>query len=294
VRLGYHKSYTGGTGSSTSNNYGPWSRNDNAYVGIKFTDGDGTHLGWAEISTDNNYKVTLNRFAYETDPNKSIKAGQTFEPLQINSVGSRKTHGVVPHDVDLPFSTVIIRPSSVTKPAIPALPPGIECRSGGMTGDFEVVFTFNNNMTAGNASVSGSKGSPSVGSVTFVGKEVHVFLNGIDNAQRITITLSGAQDENAQTYPDITADMGVLLGDTNADASVNSGDITQTKGQSGQTVGASNFREDLNVDNALGSGDITTVKGATGTGLPPAGPMNVQARASRQARVQSEHVCRKN
>jgi hypothetical protein len=62
--------------------------------------------------------------------------------------------------------------------------------------------------------------------------------------------------------------MGVLAGDTNADRSVNSADITQTKSQSGQAVTGSNFREDLNVDGSINSADITLVKSKSGTGLP--------------------------
>jgi hypothetical protein len=59
----------------------------------------------------------------------------------------------------------------------------------------------------------------------------------------------------------------VILGDTNADHAVNSADISQTKSQSGQPVGASNFREDLNVDGSINSADISLVKSKSGTAL---------------------------
>jgi hypothetical protein len=59
-----------------------------------------------------------------------------------------------------------------------------------------------------------------------------------------------------------------LAGDTNADAFVNSADISQTKSESGHTVTNSNFREDLNVDGFLNSADISLVKGQSGTALP--------------------------
>jgi hypothetical protein len=61
--------------------------------------------------------------------------------------------------------------------------------------------------------------------------------------------------------------MGVLAGDTNADGTVNSADISQTKAQSGFAVG-SNFREDVTVDNSINSADITFVKLRSGTALP--------------------------
>jgi hypothetical protein len=62
--------------------------------------------------------------------------------------------------------------------------------------------------------------------------------------------------------------MGVLVGDTTADKFVNSADISQTKSQSGQPVGGSNFREDLNTDGFINSGDISLVKSKSGTALP--------------------------
>jgi hypothetical protein len=61
--------------------------------------------------------------------------------------------------------------------------------------------------------------------------------------------------------------VGILLGDTNADTAVNSGDISQTKSQSGQTITIDNFREDLNVDGAINSADISLVKSKSGTAL---------------------------
>jgi hypothetical protein len=61
--------------------------------------------------------------------------------------------------------------------------------------------------------------------------------------------------------------MKVLIGDTTADTSVNSADISQTKSQSGQAVTNSNFREDVNVDGSLNSADISLVKSKSGTAL---------------------------
>ena len=66
----------------------------------------------------------------------------------------------------------------------------------------------------------------------------------------------------------VSVPMSVLLGDTTADGFVNSADISQTKSQSGQPVGASNFREDVNTDGFLNSADISLVKSKSGTALP--------------------------
>jgi hypothetical protein len=62
--------------------------------------------------------------------------------------------------------------------------------------------------------------------------------------------------------------MGLLLGDTNANGSVNGSDAGQTKSRSGQTVGASNFRSDVNAGGTINAGDISRVKVALGTALP--------------------------
>ena len=66
----------------------------------------------------------------------------------------------------------------------------------------------------------------------------------------------------------VSVPMSVLLGDTTADGFVNSADISQTKSQSGQAVGDSNFREDVNTDGFLNSADISLVKSKSGTALP--------------------------
>jgi hypothetical protein len=63
--------------------------------------------------------------------------------------------------------------------------------------------------------------------------------------------------------------IGVLLADTSADRTTNSTDISQTKSQSGQSVGPSNFREDVTVDGNINSTDIALTKSKSGTALPP-------------------------
>jgi hypothetical protein len=62
--------------------------------------------------------------------------------------------------------------------------------------------------------------------------------------------------------------MGVLIGDTNGDGFVNSGDSQQTKNRSGSLADATNFRSDVNVDGTINSGDSTIVKARAGTFLP--------------------------
>ena len=184
-----------------------------------------------------------------------------------NPVGvvSRKTHEAAgPFDVDL-------------KP--PAA--GIECRTGGATGDHTVVLTFALPVTvAGNGSVKaqvtsgtgnvGSEGTANGNAVTVNGAVVTVPLTNVANAQRLTITLFGVSD--GVSTGDVAVPLSVLAGDTTADEAVNSADISQTKSQSGQPVnnaqGTSNFRQDVTVDGFINSADISSVKSKSGTALP--------------------------
>jgi hypothetical protein len=92
-------------------------------------------------------------------------------------------------------------------------------------------------------------------------------LTGVPNAQFTTVQLTGVIDSNGSTG-NVSGSMGVLVGDTTADGSVNSTDIAQTKSQSGTLVTNSNFREDVTTDGNLNSTDIGLVKSKSGTALP--------------------------
>ncbi len=66
----------------------------------------------------------------------------------------------------------------------------------------------------------------------------------------------------------VSATMGVLLGDTTGNRLVNSTDISQTQSQSGQAVTKDNFRKDVNVNGLINSTDVSIVQSKSGTGLP--------------------------
>lgn len=189
-----------------------------------------------DITTDNEYALRGNSVCATGVP--------------ILGAVSRKTHGANgTFDVGLPLTGA----------------PGIECRTGGPNGDYTVVFVFANPI----ASVAGA--STSAGSVASRGPgadphEYVVNVTGVRNAQVINITLTGITDTVGNTSPSVTAPMGVLVGDTNSDRSVNSADIGQVKSQSGHTLDGTNFREDLNCDGDINSADISFVKSTSGTG----------------------------
>jgi hypothetical protein len=168
-------------------------------------------------------------------------------PLSFVSAASRLVHGGAgTFNINLPLTGQ----------------PGVECRS--TSGNFTIVLTFSNPVNGGSAGVS----SGNVSNVAFSGNEMIVSLTGIANQQVVTLTATNVTGQNGGSVGAASVNIGFLAGDTNADRSVNSADISQTKSQSGQTVGAANFREDLNVDGSINSADISLVKSRSGTALP--------------------------
>jgi PKD repeat protein len=152
---------------------------------------------------------------------------------------------------------------------------GVECRSGGASGNYTLVFTFANNLTSvdsatvtsGAGTVSGTVQGPNAG-LSLTANQFLVNLTGVANAQYIAVGLVNAKDSTGAIGNVIGPQMGVLVGDTNADIAVDSADIAQTKSESGHAVTSANFREDLNTDAFLDSADISLVKSKSGTSLP--------------------------
>ncbi len=194
-----------------------------------------------------------------TKPSGAVTTASRMAPMPPNgpsscavsspiSVVSRKVHGSAgTYDIDL------------LPPA-----PGIECRTGGTSGDFQMVVTFPLPITFTGATVSSGTGS--VNSSSASSNVVTVNLTGVTNAQYLTVTLNGVTDANGSG--NVPVNMAVLLGDTNEDTSVNSADIGQTKSRSGTAVSSTNFRSDVTIDGNLNSADIGLVKSKSGTALP--------------------------
>jgi hypothetical protein len=76
------------------------------------------------------------------------------------------------------------------------------------------------------------------------------------------------KDESVAISGCASATMGVLVGDTTGNGSVNSSDISQTKAESGNAAMSGNFRTDVTVNGLINSSDISTVKSKSGTALP--------------------------
>jgi hypothetical protein len=100
------------------------------------------------------------------------------------------------------------------------------------------------------------------------GNTVTVPLTNIANAQNINVRINGVNGAADAPATDFDIPMGVLIGDTNADRTVNAADVAQTKGRLGQTVTSANFRSDVNVDGNINAADVAIVKGHSGTSIP--------------------------
>jgi hypothetical protein len=153
---------------------------------------------------------------------------------------------------------------------------GIEPRRGGnATNDHTIVLTFGGSVSvsgtpqaqviSGTGTV-GSGGSSNGGNVTVSGSSITIPLTNVGNAQTISVRVNGVN--SGAGSGDVVIPMGVLLGDSNGDRTVNSGDALQIRGRSGQGATETNFRSDVNTDGAIGVGDSIIVRGQTGNSLP--------------------------
>jgi N-acetylneuraminic acid mutarotase len=182
---------------------------------------------------------------------------QPSAPMVQKAV-SRKAHGNAgTFDINLPLTGT----------------PGVECRTGGATGDYTIVVTFLANVSvSGNPQASVTSGIGSIGSggvvdggrVTIAENVATIPLTNVANAQTISVTLNNVNGSTNVTIP-----MRILVGDVNGNGTVNASDITQTKTNSGVSVDATNFRSDINANGSVNASDVTLVKSNSGTGLRP-------------------------
>jgi hypothetical protein len=178
-----------------------------------------------------------------------------LKPVQLVSAVSRKTHGTAgTFDVDLPLDGS-----------------GIECRSGGVNNDYTLVFTFANPL----ASVAGARVTSGIGNVVggtgTIGTDPHQYnvnVTGVTNAQRITVSLADVNDTAGNTSSVVSAAMGLLVGDVNANGKVSNADVSLIQAQVGAQVGQSNFRMDVNANGSLSNADASTAQAQVGAQLP--------------------------
>lgn len=184
-------------------------------------------------------------------------------PVQAIKAVSRKTHGSAgDFDRDLPLSGT----------------PAIECRGTGTTQ--RIVFTFPAPVSY--SGVAATSGTVTSATATTSGvNEVIVDLNGVTDAQRITVTLLDVSD--GTNTNDVAVRMGILAGDTSSSGIVNGTDVSQTKAGAANftALTASNFRQDVNLSGTINASDIGLVKAKSGSSLPAAAQTEVIAASDR-------------
>jgi phosphatidylinositol-3-phosphatase len=187
-------------------------------------------------------------------------AGQTGGVDQMDSYGlitrfntisaaSRKTHGTAgTFDVPLPLLGT----------------PGIECRSGGASSDYQMVITFGTPVAVAGAEVTQGTGQTS--STSTSGNQVFVNLTGVTNAQTIQVTLFAVNDGTATN--NLTIPMSVLLGDVDATGRVDGNDVSAVQSHTRQTTDGTNYRFDVDATGRIDGNDVSTTQGQTRTSLP--------------------------
>jgi N-acetylneuraminic acid mutarotase len=179
----------------------------------------------------------------------------------VQSAVSRRTHGSAgDFDIDLPLTGT----------------PGIECRTSGATNDYTMIVTFGGNITVtGNPPAQVTLGTGCVGSsgtctgsVSVSSNVVTVPLTNIANAQTIDVRINGVNSGADTPATDFTIPMSILIGDTNANGTVNTADVALTNAHLGQAVDATNFRSDVSANGIINAADVSLVKSHLGTGLP--------------------------
>ncbi len=162
----------------------------------------------------------------------------------LQSAASRLTHGSAgTFDIPMPL----------------AGNSGVEDRD---SSTYLAVFTFDTNLTSGTATVT--SGNATAGAPTFSGKEMRVSLSNVANTQIVTIRVSGVN--GGTTSSDVP--FGFLIGDVNSSRKVDKADFNEIKGQGGQAVNSSNFRDDVTADGSIARDDAIEVKSHKNTQLP--------------------------
>jgi hypothetical protein len=227
------------------------------YVGLTAYAGK-LYTLWADNANcdGTNVNGTLHAFDLYSDPLTLPAPGPT-----VTTAVSRKVHGAAgTFDIAMPLTG----------------PSGVEERTTGGTNDYTLVVTFSGNVTVTGSpqaqitSGTGCVGAGGVcsGNVSSSGAVVTVPLTNIANAQVINVRINGVNSMSDAPAVNVDIPMGFLIGDTNANRTVNAADIALCKSQSGQSVTAANFKEDVSCNGSINAGDIGLIKLNLGTGLP--------------------------
>ncbi len=144
--------------------------------------------------------------------------------------------------------------------------PGIECRTSPPAGNYQIVVNFANPVAVSGGATLDAPGGGTISNISVNGSVVTVDLAGVANIQVITVNLNVTDGTNTGVA---SIPMGVLIGDTGGNGSVNSTDVGEAKANSGQITNAMNFRTDVTTNGVINSSDVGIIKSKSGTGFGP-------------------------
>ena len=179
-----------------------------------------------------------------------LLAATSAQALTLLGVQSRKDHlsGVGSLGVDVDFS----------KP----LNGGITVEPRSIGTGHKLVFHFDGLITdKGNVSAIDESGTTLQGLTTnATGNDIIVFLVGLPDNKRVTITLDNINSTNISA----SASVGFLVGDVSNSGVVSAADISSVKARVRRPVNAVYARGDLDVSGAVDSRDVRAVKARAG------------------------------
>ncbi|MBA2434679.1 MAG: hypothetical protein H0V54_06270 [Chthoniobacterales bacterium] len=213
-------------------------------------------LNWSAQESGTTFDLLDVRFASDGLTGLAVGANGTIlrtsnggsgDEFALVAAASRKGH----FEIDLPLTGT----------------PGVECRDGGARGNYNVALTFNHDLSSvdGAATSCGTVGGFEIDPEDE--SQLLVRLTGVDcNAEDVTLTLTGVQDDAAGVLPSVEVTMTLLLGDVSGDGILNSTDVRQTKRALKERTDETNFRADVNADGVIDAVDFAIVKGQVAAG----------------------------
>lgn len=208
-----------------------------------------------DISLQNDGRILFGGQFTRINGLSRIGAARTGAAVLPSAVVSRKIHGNAGvYEIPLPLTGAR----------------GIESRLGPVPQSHQIVFRFASAVTVASVEAwpGGKDKSVSVASMGGGGTaEITVDLGNVTDAQVVSLILRGVS--NGGGANDITVPIGILAGDVNGNGVVNASDLGTVKAQSGQSVGAANFRADGNTSGGgVNASDVALVKSKAGNALP--------------------------
>ena len=178
-----------------------------------------------------------------------------FAPIALDTVVSRKMHGIVVGE--LPLNAAPVGGAIAVEPRL-------------ATSGHQIVFKFTGSLGGqpGNVGVTDALGMPFglVGATVLANNdEAIVTLTNVPEITRLTVTLTNVAGAGVNA----SASLGFLPGDVSGSLRVTAADIAAIKSRSGHMVTLLNFLYDINANGgSITSTDVTAAKGRAGQVLP--------------------------